>query len=501
MNKKGPQILLIILSLVASVFLAHLSDENIQNKKLSVLAEAEQEPSVVDQQTIKTLDQPVKRYKLYNENKLIGIIHDYQFIETLLSTVYEKEYAEAFPETQLGFIDDVYVVDYLTYADYEDKDDEIFNYVYQEELIAISVPKVEFSNGATIFVKNVSDFNNARETFVKSYVSDKAYEKLKNNEKIESIKNYGEQDIGLKVEESIVFSEGFASIDNIYLDETEILNFLSFGKDPEYKTYKVKEYDMIEGIAVKNRLTVNQLISINHETITDNQQILKPGTKLNVTEFNSPFSVFVTKERKVEEIVHPDEVVYQKDPSLREGLTRVEVTEAVGYRDAVYEDVYLNDRSIDSQLVKATITKEPVRGLVKVGTYVEPKIGNGTFAWPMYNASIMCGWYCYAGHAAVDVTSRSNGGYGPIYASDRGVVSLTGYDGSRGYHITINHNNGYTTHYYHMNGPAHTPRGMTVRKGEQIGYVGMTGRTTAPHVHFEIRYNGVKQNPCRFIGC
>ena len=502
MNKnKTYQIIGVIAALLLSVFFAYSETKDAEHYNLSVCTEVEQEPSIIPQEVTESLSTPVKRYKLYYKNDLIGIIHDYEFIKVLLNDVYEREYQSVFPDTELGFIDDLYVVDHLSYNDFEDKDVEIFDYIYKEELIAISVPKVEFSNGAYIYVKDISDFNRARETFIKSYVSDKSYEKLKNNQKIDPLKNYGEQDINLEIEETIVFTEAYASIDNIYTDETEILNFLSFGDEPEYKTYEVQEFDMIEGIAVLNRLTVNQLMSINKDIIKDSKQIIKPGTELNVTEFNSPFNVFVTKERLVEEIVHPEETLYQKDPSLREGLTRVEVKEAVGYRDATYEDLYLNDESVDSKLIKTKITKEPTRGVVKVGTYVEPRVGSGSFAWPMYNARIMCGWYCYGGHAAVDVTSRSNGGYGPIYAADRGYIQANSYSGSQGYYVVINHNNGFTSHYYHMNAPGMVPRGVTVRKGEQIGYVGMTGRTTAPHVHFEIRYNGVKQNPCRYIGC
>lgn len=500
-KRQALHIIAITISLVISVFFGYFTQRQSISKDLSVLAEVEIPESIIAQRPTTSLTNPVKRYKLFNKNELIGIVHDYNFIEVLLNEVYVNEYSKEFPDAKLGFIDDLYVVDFLSYRDYEDKDQEIFDYIYKEELIAISVPKVEFSNGATIFVKNISDFNAARETFIKSYVSNKSYEKLKNNKKVDPLKSYGEQEIDLKIEESIVFSEGYASIDKIYLDETQILNFLSFGNNPEMKSYTVQEFDMIEGIAVLNRLTVNQLVSINTDTIKDKQQIIKPGTNLNVTAFNSPFNVFVTKERLVEEIVHPEEVIYQKDPTLREGLTRVEVKEAVGYRDVTYEDRYLNDESIDSKEVRSKITKPPVRGVVKVGTYVEPRIGSGSFAWPMRNARIMCGWYCYGGHAAVDITSRSNRGYGPIYASDRGYIETNSFTSSTGYYMVVNHNNGFKTYYYHLNAPGIVPRGVTVAKGDQIGYVGMTGITTAPHVHFEIRYNGVKQNPCRYIGC
>lgn len=501
MNRnKGIQIGLILVALVASIFLGQWTDKS-QNTAVSALETLEVETNVIGQAVIGTLSSPTKVKKLYDKDQLIGVIKNQRNVELLLQAVYENEYKDEFPDTTLGFIDDIYMVEELTYSEYEDMDQEIFDYVYEEDRIAIQVPKIEFSNGATIYVKQVSDFNKAREMFIKSYISEDAYNRLINNEKVPPLKTYGEQEVDFSVNESIVISKGYASIDNIYLNDVEVLNFLSFGDEPEYKTYEVQEFDMIEGIAMLNALSVNQLMSMNSDKISSEQQILAPGLELNVTEFNSPLNVVVTKERMVEEVIHPEDTIYRNDPSLREGLTRVEVYEEKGLRDVVYEDIYVNDEPIESNLISSKTTKEPVRGVVLVGTYEEPRVGSGNFAWPMNNARIICGWYCYAGHAAVDVASRSNRGYGPVYASDRGYVASRGYDGSRGYYVVINHNNGFSTHYYHLNAPGYVPLGVTVRKGEQIGYVGMTGRTNAPHVHFEIRYNGTKVHPCKYIGC
>lgn len=501
MTSKKIQIIGIMGALVLSVFLGYFSQDINKIGKVAAYSQIEREPSVVEQEVISTLSSPMNIKKIYDKDQLIGIITDEKRLTNLLEDVYNKEYKEAFPDTQLGYVDDIYISEELTYNQYEDKDQEIFEYVYKKELIAIEVPKIEFSNGHTIFVKNVSDFNNARETFIKSYINEEIYDLLRNNKKVPRLKSYGEQIIDFKVNESIVVSKGYASIENIYLDEVEILNYLSFGKEPEYKNYTVQEYDTVQGIAVLNKLSVNQLLSINKEKLKDDNQILIPGTELNVTEFNSPFNVIVTKERRVEEVIHPDEPIIQKDPSLKEGLTRIEVKEEKGLKDTVYEDVYVNDEPLESNVVSSKVVKEPVREVVKVGTYVEPRIGSGSFAWPMSNARMICGWYCYPGHQAVDIQSRSNRGYGPIYASDRGYIASAGFESSRGYYVIINHNNGFSTYYYHMDGPAYLPAGSTVRRGEQIGYVGMTGRTTAPHVHFEIRYNGVRQNPCNYIGC
>lgn len=84
----------------------------------------------------------------------------------------------------------------------------------------------------------------------------------------------------------------------------------------------------------------------------------------------------------------------------------------------------------------------------------------------------------------------------PIYAAGDGVVSFAGRKGGYGNYINIRHNGRYHTAYAHMKNFA---RGMTpgkrVRQGEVIGYVGTTGRSTGPHLHYEILVDGGQVNP------
>lgn len=457
--------------------------------------------NTIQQAVIETLDEPVEITKIYEKNRLIGIINDENKLNALMDEVYAKDYKESFPNTKLGYSQDVYITKTSSYNLYEDKDTEIFNYINTSNLLSIEVEKVSFSNGAIIYIKDKNDFINAREKFILSYISKDTYDRLMNNEHIDTITDFGSKEVGFTVLETITMTRGLASIDEIMLSETEILNFLSFGYTPDIKSYTVQEYDTIDGIAWLNEISTNQLVSINKDTISDSSQILKPGTDLKIAKFNSPLTVQVTEQRMVEEKIYPEDTIYREDPSLREGLTRVEQVESVGYQEVVYEDVYQNDTAISSTQVSTKILKEPVRGIIYVGTYVEPKVGSGDFRWPMNNARLTCGWYCYAGHQGADFQSRSNRGYGPIYASDRGVVVTNTYHYQYGYYVIIDHNNGFQTVYAHMEGPGYFQVGTTVKKGEQIGYVGMTGTTSGPHVHFEVRLNGVRKNPCTYLGC
>jgi len=86
----------------------------------------------------------------------------------------------------------------------------------------------------------------------------------------------------------------------------------------------------------------------------------------------------------------------------------------------------------------------------------------------------------------------------PIYAAGNGSISFAGTKGGYGRYIRIRHNGTYSTAYAHMKGFASGMRtGTRVNQGQIIGYVGTTGRSTGPHLHYEIIKNGRPTNPMR----
>ena len=86
----------------------------------------------------------------------------------------------------------------------------------------------------------------------------------------------------------------------------------------------------------------------------------------------------------------------------------------------------------------------------------------------------------------------------PIYATADGEVSKSVYEPGYGNHIVINHGFGYKTLYGHMSKMA-VRKGEKVKRGQLIGYVGSTGLSTAPHVHYEVIYKGEQVNPVYFF--
>jgi murein DD-endopeptidase MepM/ murein hydrolase activator NlpD len=465
------------------------------------LAQLELSNAFINQTIEYRLSSPMLVTKVYYKDKLVGIMEDTSGISELLESTYDLVYAQDFPDAQLLLNEDIVLVEDLIQFKVSNIDQDIVSFIEANQLYSIEVIRIDFSSGYTIFVNRLEDFENAREQYLLNFINKDAYDRIVRKEEAPALQGYGYRDINLIVSETIKVSKGRAQADEILKNVNEIIYFFSYGFDTDIKTYEVRPYDTVEAVAYFNGLTAQQVLSINADKIKSINQILEPGMKLNVTYFNSPIKVVVIKERLVEEVVYPQRTLYLPDPTIREGMSRVANKEKTGTKDVLYLETYVNGVLMGGQEIKSSVTKEPVREVIMYGTRVIPGIGSGTFRMPVDNYRISCGWMCYTNHQAIDLVDRYMR-YGYIYAADRGVVQSRGYDPIRsGYWIRINHNNGYTTFYAHLDAMAYFPPGVAVEKGERIGRIGMTGRTTGPHVHFAITYNGSAINPCSRLKC
>jgi murein DD-endopeptidase MepM/ murein hydrolase activator NlpD len=86
----------------------------------------------------------------------------------------------------------------------------------------------------------------------------------------------------------------------------------------------------------------------------------------------------------------------------------------------------------------------------------------------------------------------------PIYASGDGVVIFAGWKGDFGWHVQIRHSNGLVSSYSHM-AQVRVETGQRVSRGDQIGDMGSSGRSTGTHLHYEVQLNGTPVNPMTFI--
>jgi murein DD-endopeptidase MepM/ murein hydrolase activator NlpD len=116
--------------------------------------------------------------------------------------------------------------------------------------------------------------------------------------------------------------------------------------------------------------------------------------------------------------------------------------------------------------------------------------GGGSFIYPTKGIITQYfAWY----HPALDIADRSGP---PVMASDGGTVMVAGWPDNSGYgnRVVIDHGNGYTTLYGHFSN-VYVSAGQKVSRGQTIGRMGTTGRSTGTHLHFDIRYKGIALNP------
>lgn len=128
----------------------------------------------------------------------------------------------------------------------------------------------------------------------------------------------------------------------------------------------------------------------------------------------------------------------------------------------------------------------------------------GTYIWPLpgYSPGSAYGWRMHPifhemrFHAGEDIGAPSGT---PILAADSGVATVIPDNGNGyGNYIMINHGGGRVTLYAHMSAFA-ISGGATVTQGQVIGYVGSTGNSTGPHLHFEVRVNGATTDPKQYF--
>jgi len=165
-----------------------------------------------------------------------------------------------------------------------------------------------------------------------------------------------------------------------------------------------------------------------------------------------------------------------------------------------------NDVGEDFQLASGTVLvvpegappaapkPAPTQYLAKENIPVATDLGSGQFMWPANGGiSQYFSWY----HPAVDI---SNLGGGPIRASDSGTVTVAGWLDNYGYgnRVIVDHGNGYTTQYSHLSAIYVSP-GQKVGKGEVLGAMGSTGRSTGVHLDFIIRKGGTALNPLSIL--
>lgn len=202
-------------------------------------------------------------------------------------------------------------------------------------------------------------------------------------------------------------------------------------------------------------------------------------------------------EKKREEVSKAKEVLDQKKSeflSIQNESDRI-LSSLNGQASALRSVMNRNAsarRKINAEIMKAN---SPA-----VSGPVASNYAKGRYVWPVPSSRrITAGWGDGRNHRAIDIGAPVGT---PIIAAADGVVVKavgSGWGGGYGLHLQISHGNGYETLYAHCS-RLNVSCGQAVKQGQVIAYVGSTGRSTGPHLHFETKKNGKQYNPRTEIG-
>lgn len=282
---------------------------------------------------------------------------------------------------------------------------------------------------------------------------------------------------------------------NDIMDEQAVIEMLIQG-DTKPTKYIVQEGDTPIGIAKKLDIPLELLYLKNQENRDlVERDLIRPGDELDLT-MQQPAVTIETIERVSETIAVQYETIYEEDSTMRKGQTQTIREGEKGVKKITYLLTKVNGLLMEEEAVDEVILKEPVPAIVKRGTKVVLGEGTGKFSWPVLSPTVSSNFGKRWGrqHKGLDITSKNK----TVMASDTGKVTYAGYKSDYGNHIIIDHKNGYQTLYAHLS-QISVKKGDIVEKGDKIGVMGTTGRSTGVHLHFEVIVNGVAKNPRSYL--
>ena len=226
--------------------------------------------------------------------------------------------------------------------------------------------------------------------------------------------------------------------------------------------YEVQPGDSVDSIAARGGITVDTLVQINRLAWPP---LVAPGRRLLVPPIDGTL-VSVGSDQSLSTVA----VKFRVDP------TALRTVNGLGPGAALPSQLFIPALKTDD-LARLAAPSEPGgnrQHLVR-------------FVWPTHGTITQ---YFWEYHPGIDIANEVGT---PEVAADGGQVVFAGW-GSYGIYVEIDHGNGFHTIYAHMSAVL-VSAGQRVTQGERIGLMGATGWATGPHLHFEIRFHGVPQNP------
>ncbi len=260
--------------------------------------------------------------------------------------------------------------------------------------------------------------------------------------------------------------------------------------------YEVQQGDTLSQIAEMVNIDMDKIISLNDE-IENELSIIRVGQEIVITQPEPPLSV-ERQEQVYYEEEYDEEIIYVDNDEWYTTQEKTLQEPSAGFRKVAALVSYRNEKEVSREIIKEEVVMQAVPKIVERGTKIPPSYikplsgGRLSSSFGRRNAPTK-GASTY--HKGVDwAVPRGTA----IYASSGGTVSKAGWGSGYGYVVYIKHPDGRETRYAHLN-KVLVSAGQTVKQGQKIALSGNTGRSTGPHLHFELRINGTAVNPLKYL--
>ena len=260
--------------------------------------------------------------------------------------------------------------------------------------------------------------------------------------------------------------------------------------------YEVQPGDTLSEIALEHSLPMEDLVAIN-PSLEDENSTIRAGEELIITVPEPELSI-IHRELVYEEENYNAPVEYV---DVDEWYTNQEETvqePSEGHRKVAAVKTYRNDHEMEEEIVLEEVDYEAVPKIVRRGTRVPP-----TFIKPISGGVLTSSYGRRSAPTAGASTTHQGTDWATpvgtaVVASCGGTVTRAGWASGYGYVVYIQHEGGRETRYAHLS-KVLVSVGEKVDQGERIALSGNTGRSTGPHLHFEIRINGVAVNAVDYL--
>lgn len=273
----------------------------------------------------------------------------------------------------------------------------------------------------------------------------------------------------------------------------EALELLRGADNIQPVSYTAENDETLWEISKNNNISVERLLALNKNIGNK----VKKGDMVTLEQAVPVISVrAVRSEEYVEEV--PFEVEKIEDAEIYEGRCVIEKKGEKGEAKVLARVTEVNGVESKREIIKSDVIKEAHTQVEKVGTKeCPPTTGSGSFVNPSYGSlSSRYGLRWDRSHNGIDISGQHGS---DIMAADGGLVTYASWMDGYGNYVVINHENGYETAYGHCS-ELLVQVGQRVIKGEVIAKMGSTGRSTGTHLHFEVKKDGVFQNPLEYVG-